>query len=81
MNVKEAIKRVKTKYPKKVILQCLEFPAFYGFALVDEDLKDEFVTGGYTTVNKHTGVFGAFNPPEDFDAFFAAQRIDLSELN
>ena len=81
MTAKEAYEIIKKENPGMVTIECLEFLDFYAFALTEKGREDEQIGGGYFTVNKTSGEIGAFNPTEDFDAFFAAKSIDIDTLN
>lgn len=80
MTIQEAYNKIKNNNPDKVIVECLEFVDFYAFALTDKGSEDEPAGGGYVTINKTSGEIGAFSPVQDFDAFFAAKKIDLTAI-
>ena len=81
MTAKEASEKLLAKHPDKVILECLEFPKFYAFALIEKSQVGQMVGGGYRTVDKNSGAIGGFSPTSDLDAFFAAKKINLKEIN
>lgn len=81
MTVREAYQLVIETHPGKVAVVCLDFPDFYAFGLKEQRKEKEPIGGGYTTVNKLSGELGGFVPTEDFEAFFAAKRIDIKTLN
>ena len=80
MTVKDASVIVAADYPNKTIIECLDFPSFYAFAMVDKGLEGGLYLGGYYTVDKTSGTIGAFCPTDDLDALFAARKINLAEL-
>lgn len=77
MTANDAYEVIKKANPKMSVVECLEFPEFYAFALVPKGKEGEPIGGGYDTVDKRTGELGAFNPIEDFGAFRAAKKICL----
>lgn len=81
MTAKEANKILLAKYADKVVLECLEFPSFYAFSLVNKNQVGKTVGGGMYTVDKNTGALGRFSPTTDLDAFLAAKKINLAEIN
>ena len=81
MTAKKAYEIIKTKYPDLVVIECMEFPEFYAFALTEKGKEDELVSGGYNTVNKTTGEMGGINPIHNFEAFSTAKEIPISTLN
>ena len=80
MTVQEAYEIVKIKYPDMVVIECLDFPVFYAFAFTEKGKEHEAMGGGYITINKDSGKIGSFSPPQDFEAFFAAQSIPVDIL-
>ena len=80
MTVKDASRIVMAHRPNKTIIECLEFPNFYAFAMVDKGRENEWFLGGYYTVDKVDGTIDGFSPVDDVDALFAAKPIDLAEL-
>lgn len=81
MTVQKAYEIVKQINPRMVAVECLEFPDFYAFALVEKEFEKELSGGGYNTVNKITGEVGVFNPTQDFESFFEAKSINIDTLN
>lgn len=80
MTVQNAYEIVKRKYPDMVAIECLDFPDFYAFGLVEKGREPEEVGGGYVTINKDSGKIGGFTPTQDFEAFFAAKEIPVDIL-
>lgn len=77
MTAKEALEIIKGKYPDMSVIECLEFPDFYGFALTEKGEEDEPTGGGYITVSKEDGTISAFTPTMDLELFLSAKFIDL----
>ena len=80
MTVKDASGIITAYRPDKTIIECLEFPDFYAFAMVDKGREGELYLGGYYTVGKADGAIDSFSPVDDVDALLAAKQIDLAEL-
>ena len=80
MTVKEAAQVILREYPDKSIVGCLDFPAFFAFALVDKGREGELFGGGYDTVNKADGTLGSFSPTDDLELFRKAKKIKLSKV-
>lgn len=80
MIAKDASRIVSAHYPNKTVIECLEFPDFYAFAMVDKGREGELYLGGYYTVDKNNGAIGGFSPADDWDALDAAKKIELAEL-
>ncbi len=78
LTVKQALAHIKKAYSGKVVVECLEFPSFYAFALRDEGRENDEFAGGYDTVYKTTGEIGVFLPTEDLDAYMNAKTIELN---
>lgn len=81
MTIKEAYDIIKVDHRKEKLVECLEFDDFFAFFFVDKDVgDDEKYAGAYCTIQKKDGQQATFNPTSDFDAYFAAKRIDVEEL-
>ena len=80
MTVKDASRIVTAHRPNKTIIECLEFPTFYAFAMVDKGRENELFLGGYYTVDKADGTIDGFSPADDWGALSTAKPIDLAEL-
>ena len=80
MTAKDASRIVMALRPNKTIIECLEFPDFYAFAMVDKGREGEWYLGGYWTVGKADGAIGDLRPVDDWDALSVIRQIDLAEL-
>lgn len=78
MTIKDGTKIIVNKYPNMSIIECLDFPEFYAFAIVDKGKEDEGFGGGYITVNKTDGGISSFNPTMDLQLFMSAKPIDVN---
>ena len=81
MTVNEAARIIMTEYPDKAIVECLDFPAFFAFALVDKGREGELFGGGYDTVNKLDGTVGSFSPTDDLELFHRARKVKLRKVS
>ena len=80
MTAKEAYEIIKKEHSGMMVIECLEFPDFYAFGLIEKGKEDESFGGGYYTVNKIGGELNAFSPTQDLEAFFAAKPWLVSLL-
>lgn len=81
MLFKDALKTIKDAFPQIEIIECLEFPEFYAFALIDKGKEKEDVGGGYNTVSKRDGSLSTFAPTMDIHLFMSAKSVDLTNTN
>lgn len=79
MSVQEAYNIIK-KSTQKVVVSCIETDEFFGFAMIEEENKNESFGGGYLTVNKSNGEIGAFTPAQDIQLYIRAKQIDIAVL-
>ena len=78
MTFEKAIKKAQVIYPKDYVCQsALDMGEFWAFFFSPPINKDEWYGGGYTTVNKNTGEIGSFIPPDNFELFSKAKRIEI----
>ena len=80
MPIKDALQIIINKLPGMSVIECLEFPEFYAFALAEKGKEKEDFGGGYHTINKRDGSLSTFIPTMDFQLFQSAIPIDLKEL-
>lgn len=76
MSVKDAMQIIEKEYPDMSIVECLEFPEFYGFALTEKGRENEPFGGGYVTVSKTNGDVSIFIPTDDLQLFMSAKPIE-----
>lgn len=82
MEVREAYNIMKSEYPNKKLIECLEFDDFFAFCLVDRTVQDgDLIGGAYDTVDRKTGGISSFNPIQNLAAFMEAKIIDISTLD
>ena len=80
-SLKEAYDIVKVKHQNEKVVECLEFEDFFAFFFIAKDTDDnEEYAGAYCTIQKKDGKMSTFNPTSDFEAYFAAKRIDVNGL-
>lgn len=81
MTAKEAYDIIKVYHQNEKVVECLEFEDFFAFFFIDKNIgDDEKYAGAYYTIQKQDGTQSTFNPTSDFEAYFAAKRIDVKGL-
>ena len=80
MKATEALTIINKAFPKRKVIECLEFSEFFAFGMVENGNSEDLVGGAFDTVDKETGEISFFNPTSDLKAFINAKRIDVTEL-
>lgn len=73
---------LKSKFPEKVVKGCVEFPAFYGFYMVEREFAQEKLisTQFVDAVDKKTGKVFEYDIFSDMSAYRLARNIDVRLL-
>ena len=80
MLIEEALKIIKNNFPEMEIIECLEFPEFYAFAIIGKGAEHRDFGGGYNTVSKRDGSLSTFTPTADIQLFMSAKSVDFTNI-